>query len=271
MQANLRTKNARAVVTGAGSGIGRAFAMEIARRGGSVICSDINELTAERTAQFIRALGREATSVRCDVASAVEVQNLANTADSFFGGRVNLMVNNAGVGIGGRVGEITLDDWKWALGINLWGVIHGCHEFVPRLRKNGGGGIVNVASAAGFAAAPEMGPYNVTKSAVMSLSETLAAELAGSGINVSVLCPTFVQTNILEGARAPEGKMRLGRQMMRWTGISPDTVARNTLDALDAGKLYVVPQFDARLTWRIKRLLPSLYARGLGAIYRLSH
>lgn len=270
MSRNSPSRKSSAVVTGAGSGIGKAIALELARRGGNVICADINEATAQQSVDEIRALGREALAVRCDVARAEDMKSLAEQADDFFPGGVSVVVNNAGVGIGGRVGEISLEDWQWVMGINLWGVIYGCHEFVPRLRRHGGGGIVNVASGAGFAAAPEMGPYNVTKSAVMSLSETLSAELAGTGIHVSVLCPTFVKTNILSATRAPQNTLKMGERLMRATGISADRVARETLDALDANNLYVVPQFDARLVWWMKRMQPSLYARGMGLFHRMA-
>src|SRR6202012_4762211 len=150
---------------------------------------------------------------------------------------------NAGVGSGGaHIGELTLDDWRWALGINLWGPIHGCHVFAPILRSAEPSGIprgiINVASAAAFAAAPGMAAYNVSKAGVLSLSETLAAELAGSGVKVTVLCPTFVKTNIVESGRISEESSELANKLMRWTGFSPEKVARTCLDTHDRGDLY---------------------------------
>ena len=127
---------------------------------------------------------------------------LAAEADRAFGG-TDLVVNNAGVAVGGPVGAVPLDDWKWIFGVNLWGVIYGCHVFVPRFKAQGHGHVINVASAAGLLSAPEMGPYNVTKAGVVALSETLAAELSGTGVGVTVLCPTFFRTNILASSPRP--------------------------------------------------------------------
>jgi NAD(P)-dependent dehydrogenase (short-subunit alcohol dehydrogenase family) len=156
------SRQASAVVTGAGSGIGRAFAQEIAARGGRVVVSDINPRTAQETVDLI---GRDrAHAVVADVADLAQVERLAAEAEAWLGGPVDLVINNAGVGVGGApVGEIPYADWQWALGINLWGVINGCHVFAPRLRALGRGGIVNVCSTASFAAAPNMGPYNTAR------------------------------------------------------------------------------------------------------------
>lgn len=264
------TGGAKAVVTGAGSGIGRAFALELAGRGGEVVCADIDEGRAKETVGLIEAGGGKAHAVVVDVADRAAVESLAAFARTVFDGPPTLVINNAGVGIGGRpVGDIGLDDWNWALGINLWGVVHGCELFAPMLREAGRGGIINVASAAGFAAAPSMGPYNVSKAGVMSLSETLAAELAGTGVNVTVLCPTFVKTNVARDGRITEGSKNLAGTLMKLTGISPDGVAAQTLDALDLGRLYVVPQLDANVIWHLKRHFPTPYVRGLGLLTRL--
>ncbi|MGB1220357.1 MAG: SDR family NAD(P)-dependent oxidoreductase [Alcanivoracaceae bacterium] len=263
---------AAALVTGAGSGIGRSFAYEIVRRGGSVICADIDGQRAEETARALSELGEgRAVAYRCDVGSEKEMATLAEKAESLLGRPITLVVNNAGVGVGGPIGEVPLKDWRWCLKVNLWGVIHGCHFFAPRLRELGYGGIINVASAAGFGAAPEMSAYNVTKSAVLSLSETLAAELTGTGVHVSALCPTVVPTNILDKARLPDNRSDFASAAMRkWVFTNSDEVARKTLDALDRKQLYVVPQFDGRIMWRFKRYAPALYARTLGEAYRLA-
>ncbi|WP_069167956.1 SDR family NAD(P)-dependent oxidoreductase [Nocardia altamirensis] len=266
-----RTHGARAVVTGAGSGIGRAFALEIANRGGQVICADINEERADQTVAMIeRKHPGVAHAFRCDVAHREDVENLARFAESLFERPVTLVVNNAGVGIGGKhVGEVGFDDWEWALGINLWGVVHGCEVFTPQLRAARRGGIINVASAAGFAAAPSMAVYNVSKAGVLSLSETMAAELSGTGVAVTVLCPTFVKTNVAKDGRITTESARLADTLMRWTGFSPDHVARTTLDAHDRGQLYVLPQLDAHIVWRLKRYFPAQYTYALGLLDRL--
>lgn len=268
MKRNALSHTAGAVITGAGSGIGRSFAQELCRRGSAVVCADINQAAADETVELLRSAGGQAFAVHCDVGKAEDVYRLANAADELLGRPVNLVINNAGVGLGGRVGEISLDDWDWCVKVNLWGVIHGCHYFVPRLRKAGGGGIINVASAAGFGAAPEMGPYNATKAAVMSLSETLAAELAQDNIHVNVLCPTFVPTNIISNSRLPAGRSTMAAKMMeKYAFTTSDAVAKLTLDNLDKGRLYTVPQVDAKVSWLLKRIMPGLYARGLGHLY----
>ncbi|MDX1756348.1 MAG: SDR family NAD(P)-dependent oxidoreductase [Marinobacter sp.] len=260
---------ANAVVTGAGSGIGRAFALEIAQRGGAVLCSDINLESATETVQLIEQAGGQAWACRCDVSQLAEVEALAAKADELLPASVDLVVNNAGVGVGGQpIGEVSIDDWKWTLGINLWGVIHGCHVFTPRLRKLGRGGIINVASTASFSAAPLMGPYNVTKAGALALSETLSAELAGTGVSVTALCPTLVKTNINANGRIVGDSSKLLDRLMSRLGMSAQRVARDTLNALDRGDLYVMPQFDARMIWRAKRLIPRTYAGAAGLISR---
>ncbi len=263
-----RTARADAVVTGAGSGIGRAFALDIARRGGRVVCADIDDAGAKETADLI---GNHAVARRCDVSDLEAVVELADFAEDWFGRPADLVVNNAGIGAGGLVtGEMPMEHWRRTIDVNLWGVIYGCHVFAPRMRAAGRGGIVNVASAASFAAAPRMAAYNVSKAGVLALSETLAAELAGTGVGVTVLCPTFVKTNIVNPDTIDAGAARLAATAMKWTGVSPDSVARSALDALDHGQLHVVPQLDAKLIWQAKRLVPATYTRALGVVERIA-
>jgi NAD(P)-dependent dehydrogenase (short-subunit alcohol dehydrogenase family) len=267
--------NALAVVTGAGSGIGAAFATELARRGGRVVCSDINEVAAAKTASTITEKGGQAVAIACDVSHFDDVRELAAQSESWLDAAPTLVINNAGVGSGGApIGELPLDDWRWLLGINLWGPIHGCHVFAPILRSaepsNRPRGIINVASAAAFAAAPGMAAYNVSKAGVLSLSETLAAELAGSGVKVTALCPTFVKTNIVESGRISAQTTEIATKIMRWTGLSPAKVARICLDTHDRGELYCMPQLEAKIGWNVKRLVPGTYTRGVGLVSRIA-
>ncbi|ETZ45838.1 short chain dehydrogenase family protein [Mycobacterium avium MAV_061107_1842] len=269
------SRGALAVVTGAGSGIGAAFALELGKRGGTVVCSDIDQAAAQRTADAITEHGAKALAIPCDVSQFGDVQALAEQSQSWFGAPPTLVINNAGVGAGGAaIGDAPLDDWQWTLGINLWGPIHGCHVFTPILRdaapSTAPRGIINVASAAAFGAAPGMAAYNVSKAGVLSLSETLAAELSGTPVRVTVLCPTFVKTNILESGRISEESGELAAKLMRWTGFSADKVARICLDAHDRGDLYCMPQLDAQLGWHIKRLAPQAYTRAAGLVSRIN-
>lgn len=266
-----RSREARAVVTGAGSGIGRAFARELARRGSTILCADINVERAAETVALIEEQGRgRAEAIFCDVANVDDMRALAARAREFLGGPTSLMINNAGVGIGGPpVGEIGIDDWEWALGINLRGMVCGSELFLPQLRESGHGGLINVASAAAFSAAPGMAAYNVGKAGVLALSETIAAELSGSDLAVTVLCPTFVESNVAADGRITGEAMRIAEFLMRHTGRSADAVARDTLDAHDRGRLYVIPQIDARAIWLAKRMFPRSYAVGAGILRRL--
>lgn len=245
----------RAVVTGGGSGLGRAFCLELAKRGARVLVADIREDSARDTAAMLP----DGHAIACDVARAEEVEKVAARADELFGG-VDVVINNAGVAVAGAVGEIPLDDWRWIVGVNLWGVVHGCHVFVPRLRRQGRGHILNVASAAGLLSAPMMSAYNVTKAGVVSLSETLAAELDGTGVGVSVLCPTFFRTNILSNGRGKDDKMQAAvERMMDRASVQAEDVARIALESADRGDLYVLPHPDGRWFWRLKRAAPERY------------
>lgn len=267
-----RSYGASAVVTGAGSGIGAAFAVELARRGSAVVCSDLDDDATARTVDAVTAAGGRATAAHCDVSQIDEVTALADAAQAWLGGPPTLVINNAGVATGGQpIGAMTLADWNWTLGVNLWGPIHGCHVFTPILRaaeSDQPRGIINVASAASFGSAPEMAAYNVSKAGVLSLSETLAAELSGTGIGVTVLCPTFVKTNIVEAGRIAALSSEGAKRLMRWTGVSAEWVARDCLDTHDRGGLYCMPQLDAKIGWNIKRFAPETYTRTIGLAFR---
>lgn len=258
-----------AVVTGAASGIGRSFSLELARRGTAVVCADMNLRGAQETMKHIEKLGGRAYAVACDVGQAEQVEKLARESEDLLGHPVTLVINNAGVGMGGKFEEHSLEDWQWCMNVNLWGVIHGCHYFVPGFRKQGRGATINVASAASYTAAPEMSAYNVTKAGVRALSETLYAELKKDNIKVNVLCPTLVPTNIIKDGRIPARYSKLANAAIsKYSMTTSDAVAKLTLHRLDRGKLYTTPQADAKLFWMMKRAVPNLYAELLGQSYR---
>lgn len=265
------SQQAFAVVTDAGSGIGRSFALELAKRGGSVICADINLAAAQATAKQIEyQFATAAFALQCDVGVAEQVQQLAEQSEQLLGHPVTLLVNNACVGLGGKFDEVSLADWQWCMQVNLWGAIHGCHYFVPKLKQQGGGAIINVASAAGYTAAPEMTAYNVSKSSVLALSETLSAELRGANIRINVLCPTLVPTNIMNNGRLPAHYSGLADHLLTHHAfVSCEQVVAQTLNNLDRGELYTIPQPDAKLFWWFKRAAPRLYTKLLGVGYPL--
>ena len=203
---------------------------------------------------------------RCDVSKIEQVEALGAFADQHLGG-VDLIVNNAGVVAAGAVGALALRDWEWVMGVNLWGVIYGCHVFAPRLKKQRSGHILNIASAAGFAASPELGPYNVAKAGVMSLSETLLGEVAPFNVGVTVVCPTFFSTNIVSSGRfhgtGGEAKGKLAQDLMHKSEVQALDVATRALRSCDRNHLYCLPMTDARWGWRIKRLAPETFSKKL--------
>lgn len=261
-------RDARAVVTGGGSGLGRAICEDLAGRGARVLVTDVNLGTAEETAEILRKRGSEAHAMQVDVRKPDQVEAMAKKANALWGG-TDVLVNNAGLAVVGELGKIPVEEWQFQVDVNLMGVIWGCHYFGPDMAQRKSGYILNVASSAGLLAAPMMGPYNVTKAAVLALSETLKAELVGTGVRVTALCPTFVKTNIVRDGRIPANTGKLGNRLMAWTGVSPDAVAKTTLDALDADRLYVLPQLEARMIWRMKRLAPVSYNVGSGVLGRV--
>lgn len=246
-----------AVITGAGSGFGRALGLELARRGGRLLLSDRDLTSCEESARLCREAGAtSAKAMLCDVTKIEDVEALAAACD----GRIDLVVNNAGVSSGGNVGELPLDVWRWTVEVNMWGVIHGCHVFVPILRKQHAGHILNMASAAGLLSAPHMGAYNVGKAAVVALSETLSGELQGTGVDVTVLCPTFFRTNIASSGRFSDPKIKASAERLVDKGKTAREVARAALASVEKGELYCVPMADGRWFWRLKRAAPESFA-----------
>jgi short-subunit dehydrogenase len=192
-----------------------------------------------------------------------EVKALVDWSVSEWGG-LDVIVNNAGVAVAGRVGEVPLDDWKFEVDINLMGVIYGCHFAVPVMRRAQRGWVLNVASAAGLVSAPNMGPYNATKAAVIALSETMRTELEGDHVQVSALCPTFFRTNIHAAQRSPEKLKKASEKMVTGAKWSAEEIAKIAVDGVERGTLYILPQTDAKLIWRAKRLMGQSFYSFLG-------
>ncbi len=245
-----------ALVTGAASGIGLAMTQAFIAEGMNVVMVDVESDRLEKAARELRASGANIITAVVDVSKAHQVQSLAERVDAEFG-PVHLLCNNAGVEVIGATWEQTLDDWRWVIDVNLWGVIHGVHTFLPRMRASGQEcHIVNTASMAGLSSAAYMSSYNVTKFGVVALSETLYKELAheGSKVGVSVVCPGLIKTHILESRRnrpgdhPDEGTFGEASQGFRaalsagvQSGYEPAEVARQVVEAVKEGHFYVIP------------------------------
>lgn len=245
-----------AVITGGAEGIGRAIAHRAAKEGMKLVLGDIDEHSLADTVSELEGKGAEVLGVPTDVSSYEDVVALADAAFTRHG-RVHLLVNNAGVALCKPAWELTLDDWDWVLGVNLHGVIHGLQAFVPRMLSDGEEGhIINTASAAGLLATPGFAAYSVSKHAVVALSEVLYHDLAlrGSKLKVSVLCPAWVKTRIVESERNREeaghsdpstfdpvsAKIATAVLQATATGIEPDRVADAVFEAIASDRFYIL-------------------------------
>ena len=246
-----------AVVTGAASGIGAAMARAFARAGSAVVVADLDGPGAEAVASTIRGGGGEAEAVHVDVTDAGSVEKLASATLERFE-RVDVLCNNAGVSTFNLIQDQTLDDWRWVFGVNLWGVVHGIHAFLPILRRQATPAhIVNTASIAGLLSGVAfIGPYSATKTAVVSISETLSQEMAIAQlpIGVSVLCPSATDTRVMESERGrPDSLGSEARTEMAESvrlairdsftgpdGKTPDQVAERVLEAIRAGRFWII-------------------------------
>lgn len=257
---NTRPMRRHALITGAGSGLGRALAVRLGRDGWHVAVCDIDDAGGAETVALVERAGGTAQAERLDVTSPAEWEALRDRLRGQWE-RLDLLVNNAGVSGAGEIGRFPLADWRWILDVNLFGVIHGCHACVDWLLENPHGGhIVNTASMAAVASAPTMGGYNVSKAGVVALSETLYAELLHRGVGVTVLCPGFVATNLLARGRwhRPVLKARAERHF-ETARTTPEDVAEATLRAIRRRRLYVVLPLRGRIFWRLKRLMPQAF------------
>jgi len=248
-----------AVVTGAASGIGLGMARAFAGEGMKVVLADVDVEGLEAARKLLTDQGAEAISVPTDVTDPLALEALRDATLAAFGA-AHLVCNNAGVGVGGPIWQVPLEAWKWVFDVNFWGVVHGMRSFVPLLLEQGEGHVVNTASAAGLTASPFLGPYAATKHAVVSISETLAIELGGSPVGVSVLCPLWVRTRIHESDRnaPPEVARAMAADPSSLasqpevladfvnSGLAPEIVAERVVQAVKEKGFWIFPHDELR-------------------------
>lgn len=252
------------LVTGAGSGIGRSLALLCARRGARLVICDLDAARLKSSEHAVAAFGGEVLARRVDVADRDAMGAFAGEVHE-AAGAVDLLVNNAGVGAMGGVLDTPLEDWDWIVSINLFGVVHGLHFFLPPMVERRAGHVVNLASMAGYTASPAMAAYTATKYAVLGLSESLSEELRPVGIGVTAACPGIIATSIIAGTRIrgvdDEGATRAKIDgFYRNRGYGPDRVARSILRSVARGRTIAPVSPEAWAAYAIKRLSPRLNA-----------
>lgn len=262
---NERFPGKRAFITGASSGLGLELARALAGEGWALGLFDRNLERLTRVEGELSAAGVAVLAYPGDVTHADELTVAVNSFAAAQDG-LDVMINNAGVAGAGTLMEVSLEDWRWIIEINFMGVVHGARAAIPHLQRNGSGLLINVASAAAFASAPGMVSYNATKAAVLSLSETLAGELRGVGIQVSVVMPTYFQTSLLESFRGSESARQQATDLMRASRYEAGEVARDLLLGAGSGKTYIVLPPSARGLWRLKRWAPSFFLKRVLAL-----
>lgn len=250
-----------AFVTGGASGIGLALGRAFAQAGMKVMLADVETDALAAAVESLRPVGADVRGIACDVADPSSVERAAKASFAAFG-NVHVVCNNAGVAAGGGIDNISVDNWRWVIDVNLMGVVYGIRSFLPHIRAHGEGGhIVNTASMAGMSGGPGLSPYTASKFAVVGMAEGLAAQLKPHGIGVSVLCPSYVRTRIGESGRnrlerygpaqpldpaSPAAAIvaEISRQLA--AGLDPAAVAARVLTAIREDELYVFTHPDSR-------------------------
>jgi NAD(P)-dependent dehydrogenase (short-subunit alcohol dehydrogenase family) len=260
----------RVLITGAGSGLGRALANHFGRRDWQVAVTDLKPALAQETLHEIQAGGGKGLFEALDVTSEVQFDQVVGRVRDEWGG-LDVLVNNAGVATAGTVEDSPLEQWQWVFNINFYGCLRGARAAIPVMKAQGGGHIVNVASFAGIANPPALASYNAAKAAVISLSETLRFELDPHQIGVTVACPSFFRTNLIETSRALGGSeatmapapqmLAITDQLMKSAKITADDVAADIYRAVLDNRFLTLTHPDAKQRYHLKRLFPELFFR----------
>ncbi|MCP4044392.1 MAG: SDR family oxidoreductase [Gammaproteobacteria bacterium] len=248
-------------ITGAGSGFGSALAHHYASEGWKVAVTDINEQRARQTLSELEPYGGNHLSMLLDITKADHWQQLEDAVVSQWGG-LEVLINNAGVAAAGNIEDTSIEDWDWVLDIDLMGVVRGCHQFAGLMKRQKSGHIVNVSSFAGLAGLPFIAAYGVAKAGVVALSEALRAEMHPHGVGVTVACPAFVKTGLLDTFRSdkPDTKAKVTK-WMETSGVSAGQVAMDIAQAIRKNQFLLLTHAQTRAAWRMKRWLPERYFR----------
>lgn len=251
----------RVLITGAGSGLGRALAERYARAGCAVACADIHPGRAAEAAASLP--GGEHFALAVDVADEGSFEAMVAAVTERWPGALDVVINNAGIASGGPMIGSDMDEWRHVLDVNLLGVVRGCIAFAPAMAAAGRGHIINTASFAGLAGAPNIMTYGVSKAAVVALSEQLRAELHDRGVAVSVVCPAFFKTNLLESWQGSQKLKKFADKMMTQSRDTLEGVADKVFAAAERRQFLILPTQREPMRWRIKRWLPEVYFRKL--------
>ncbi|MZR63397.1 SDR family oxidoreductase [Alcanivorax sp. DP30] len=251
----------RILITGGASGLGRAMAEAWLKDGARVFIGDVNDERGRETAAQLSSLPGTVEFQHLDVRDAASFNAAREWIEQHWGG-LDVLVNNAGVAAAARIDRGDLADWDWIFDINVKGPVRGCKVFVPMMKRQGHGHIVNIASLAGLMNAPVMGSYNVTKAGVIALSETLRNELSIHNIDCTVVCPGFFRTNLHESVRSPEpGMVEMVDKLLSSDELTANQIAEMIKQAVNRKQFLLIPHKSARRAWFIKRFVPPLFRR----------
>ena len=252
--------NKRAFITGGGGGLGRGMSLALAKDGWTIGITDINPTALEESKKILEQAGGKIYTYQFDVSKRDDYKKAFDDYIAKTRG-LDLLINNAGVGDGGLFGEYDLANWEWITGINQMAAIYGSHFATPVMKKQRSGHIISIASAAGLANMPNMSMYNVTKSAVISLMETLYAELYAANINVSVVCPTFFRSNIMQFHKGDEDSKKIGETIIKRAKYSADEIADYILTQAGKDKFYILHPWQAKMVYYLRRFVPNLFLK----------
>ena len=257
----------RVLITGGASGLGREIAVRFGKNGYRVCIADRNEERAQETIALIDETPGEAFFEKCDVTSPQDWARTLVAMEDVWAG-TDILVNNAGVASGGPFNWLSEEDWRWVMGINFYGVLYGCQAFVPQMIERKSGHIVNIASMAGVINPPGMSNYNVSKAAVISLSETLAVELQPYDVKVTCVCPSFFKTNLGESLRThDEGtQVAMNKLMDNSSELSAADIADQIYQAVVSGEFLVMPHEKARFAYELKNKDLKAHMAGLAPL-----